>query len=330
MRALKHVFLLICAFFFIFIVIIISFAAMADEQVSLDASLNESPSVRASYRHNGILNALNLSALLNTTYADYTEYLIYNNVGEPSKLGYKTVEVSTGMGAELQLPMVTLYANGGGLLNNSPMRSYGYSVGGDFSPNQQLTVIGLQHSYLLRKTPSSWVARPDDFKMVLLPSTVHATEERIKFTQALNENVKIGVDLMTVLHKDARPRSYGVAVKLGVAITDSVYFKQVTTKFWDSEQKLNYDRGYFRLDHTDLELGYEPTYNLLLSAAYSFQLEGEFDPRSNKYKSVGSNGVAGGIRYATGNYEYRMNLTVFKPETETTKLSLGLGITKTL
>jgi hypothetical protein len=303
--------------------------AFADQQMASDTSYSSGLyRSQLGYRDNGILGLLNVTAGFVTAQKDYSTYLVYDEDGNEHPLEQnKRLEHTLLAGLEVQTSMLGLYISGNYMLSDSPLRSYGYSLGADFSPNNGISLIEISYTKMAQHAPESFVVNPDTFETIHLPSLVHADEIKLTYTQAVNEIVKYEIEASTVHREEERPRSYGLGLALAVGLSDHLFLKQGIKKYWDVHQELKTDRGYFDLASADVELAYEPIYNAYISASYGFQFEAEQDPRNKLEKHDGCEFFGLSAGYKKDSTAYRLLLLESLPKQAHPELTIGIGST---
>ncbi|MBF0300390.1 MAG: hypothetical protein HQK51_16855 [Oligoflexia bacterium] len=183
-------------------------------------------------------------------------------------------------------------------LVNSPYRQIGASIIYEYFLFLRSTIIGGEISYYQQKQPKSFFIN-NDFRIEQRPLTIHANQAKLFCEQTLTRNHKTKIEVQSSERKKERPRNYGVEISLASALSNRVYSILKTNYITEGKsQKLYDERGYYLLYGADLQITYEPFYDLFFSLSYGLNIEEEKDPRTNFHQRVGSDTYGFGTKYS--------------------------------
>ncbi|MBF0361869.1 MAG: hypothetical protein HQK49_12705 [Oligoflexia bacterium] len=182
-------------------------------------------------------------------------------------------------------------------LNKSPYRQLSGTFGYTHFFFLRTTEIGIEASYLQQKQPRTFFIN-NDFRLEQRPETIYANQLKIFWEQILSSDFKVKTEIQSSERKKERPRNFGAEVSLALFLSDrlfSIFKGNYITE--GKSQTLHDERGYFSLYGADLQITYEPIYDLFVSSTYGICIEEEKDTRSNFRQWVGTDTYGLGGKY---------------------------------
>lgn len=226
-----------------------------------------------------------------TTKNDYSTILLRDRYGTQTRLSDKfdQLETSAEVGADLTIKSHSASVGHSRMLSDSPYSFHAWNAGYNYGFFGGTTIVGVNYTSARQEQPLTYFIDPREFRNRLRPESLTSQRFELFGEQVLTERWKIHVRVFQGARFEDRPKHWGGELRNAYALSDRWYLRLDTGALRERKSELLKDeRGRYSVYWAELQVVFEPVYDLLLTAALGTTVEHEDVDWENVRRQIGS------------------------------------------
>ena len=238
-------------------------------------------------------NHFTVAMSLDAAKRDYSNFILRNDRGEE-------VPLSDSFDGEEYSGSVTLsYQKGNnsfsgllaGSLNNTPFSFISKMVSYNRTFLNKKRILGGRIISVKKEQPRSTFIDPKAFQTKERPLELNSFRYELSWNEAFNQSWRMNTMIFYGTRREDRPDHYGLELRNGVGIDESLTFRIHTGLLRESRTELKDDRGYFDIQWFEGSIYWEFKYDYSMEVAYGITIEKEDFSDSRGDATIGTDSL---------------------------------------
>ena len=253
---------------------------------------------------------------------DYSSFLLRNENGVETPLSdtFDGRESTGSVALSYQKGPHSVAALVASSLSESPFFSVGASIAYNHIFLNKKRILGGKFIYSKKDQPSSTYIDPRTLENKTRSPELNSFRYEFSWNEAFSQRWRMNTILFYGTRREDRPDHYGVELRNGLGISDTLTARLHTGALNEMRTGLKDDRGYFRILWVESSLYYELNYDYSVELSYGLTMEKEdFDNGQEANVGTDSYGIKlnyeGSNSVISGSYIYRATNTNYQSHT---------------
>ena len=270
-----------------------------------------------------------LGGSLDIAKKDYSNFLIRNQQGEEIPLSdtFEQEEYTGSVSISYQKGKDSVSGLIAGSLSDSPFSFNAAALSYDRIFLNKKRIIGARVIASSKEQPGSTYIDPSTLETKDRPTKLNFNRYELNWNEAFSQNWRLRTTTFYGTRRADRPDHYGLELRNGVGVLDSLTFRVHTGFLNERRTELKDDRGYLGSFWAETSLYWEFQYDYSLEAAYGFMMERESFEDSRGSASIGTDSYGLKFNYKGVNWNFFSSYVLRRTNTGYQSHTVQGGIT---